>query len=96
MSFRRKRDEWDEFRRRHRAEFRACGVPDYVLAKKMRFLVFLDHGYDEWGWAENPHHACFNGADLTDEQIGRLAELVCTHVDERYRVAITSRWQRTA
>ena len=95
MSFRRKRDDWDGFLTRHGAELRACGIPDYVVAKKMRFLVFLDHGYDEWGWAEN-HHAFFDARALSDVQIARLARLVATHIDERYRVAISSRWQRFA
>jgi hypothetical protein len=54
MSFRRRRDEWDEFLKRHGPELRACGIPDYVVAKKMRFLVFLDHGYDEGGGPRTP------------------------------------------
>lgn len=94
MSFRRERDDWDEFLKRFGPELRACGIPDYVVAKKMRFLVFLDHGHDQWGWAEN-HHAFFDSRSLTDEQIGRLAELVGTHIEERYRVPISSRWQRS-
>ena len=49
MSFRRQRDDWDKFLKRHGPELLACDIPDYVIAKKMRFLVFLDHGYDEWG-----------------------------------------------
>ena len=68
MSFRRVRDDWDEFLKQHAPELLACGIPDYVIADKMRFLVFLDHGYDEWGWAEN-RHAFFNSRILTDEQI---------------------------
>src|SRR5690348_7853990 len=72
MAFRRRRDEWDEFLKRHGAELRACGLPDYVVADRMRFLVFLDHGYDDWGRVENPH-AFFDARLLTDEQISRLA-----------------------
>jgi hypothetical protein len=33
---------------------------------------------------------------LTDEQIAWLADLVAGHIDERYRVRISSRWQRFA
>lgn len=95
MAFRRRRDEWDEFLSRHGPELRACGVPDYVVAKKVRFLVFLDHGFDEWGWAEN-HHAFFDARVLSDEQIARLAELVGRHIDARYAVSVGSRWQRSA
>jgi hypothetical protein len=95
MSFRPHRDDWDEFLKRHGPELRACGVPDCVVAKKMRFLVFLDHGYDDWGRVEN-HHAFFDARVLTDEQIGRLADLVAEHIDGRYRVPIRSRWRRSA
>lgn len=95
MSFRRHRDAWDDFLKQHGSVLRECGIPDFIVAKKMRFLVFLDHGYDEWGWAEN-HHAFFDSRTLTDEQISRLAELVGTHIDERYRIPISSRWQRSA
>jgi hypothetical protein len=95
MAFRRRRDEWDEFLSRHGPKLRACGVPAYVVAKQMRFLVFLDHGYDQWGWAEN-HHAFFDARVLTGEQIARLAELVGRHIDARYAVAVGSRWQRSA
>jgi hypothetical protein len=94
MAFRRRRDGWDQFLSRHGPELRACGIPDYVVAKKIRFLVFLDHGYDEWGWAEN-HHAFFDARVLTDEQIARLAGLVGRHIDARYEVTVGSRWQRS-
>lgn len=94
MSFRRIRDAWDEFLKHHANDLQACGIPDYVIAKRMRFLVFLDHGYDEWGWADD-HHAFFDSNTLTDEQITRLAELVANHIDESYRIPISSRWQRS-
>lgn len=93
MSFRRRRDEWDDFLKQHGSVLRECGIPDYVVAKKMRFLVFLDHGYDEWGLAESRH--VFHPQDLSDEQISRLAELVGTHIDERYGRVISSRWQKS-
>ena len=95
MAFRHKRDEWDDFLSRHSDAVIACGVPAEVISNKMRFLVFLDHGCDEWGWAENPH-AFFNSESLTDEQIAALADLVSEHVDDSYRVAISSRWQRSS
>ncbi len=95
MSFRRQRDDWDDFLKQHGEELRACGVPDVLVTKKIRFLVFLDHGFDEWGWAEN-QHAFFDARVLTEEQILRLADLVGTHIDEQYRVLIGSRWQRLA
>lgn len=95
MSFRRKRDEWDDFLSRHSDAVIACGVPAEVISNKMRFLVFLDHGYDEWGWAED-HHSFFNSDSLTDAQIAALADLVSEHVDDRYRIAISSRWQRSS
>ncbi len=95
MGFRRRRDEWDDFLKRYGAELKACGIPDYVVAKKMRFLVFLDHGFDEWGRAEN-HHAFFDASVLTNEQVARLAELVGQHIDIRYAVSVGSRWERNA
>jgi hypothetical protein len=94
VAFRRRRDEWDDFLKRHGAELRACGLPDYVVAHRIRFVVFLDHGYDQWGWAENPH-SFFDARILTDEQIARLAELAAKQVDARYGVLVGSRWQRS-
>ena len=94
MAFRRRRDEWEEFLSRHGPELRACGIPDYVVAKKMRFLVFLDHGFDQWGWAKNPH-AFFDSRILSDEQIVQLAELVGQYIDARYGRLVGSRWQRS-
>jgi hypothetical protein len=93
MSFRRRRDEWDDFLKRHGHAVRECGIPDEIAANKMRFLIFLDHGYDQWGWGEN-HHAFFDSRFLTEEQIARLADLVAMYIDDRYRVPISSRWQR--
>jgi hypothetical protein len=93
MAFRRRRDEWDEFLSQHGTELRACGIPDFVVAKKMRFLVFLDHGFDQWGWAKNPQ-GFFDARVLTDEQIARLAKLVARQIDQRYGVLVGSRWQR--
>ena len=93
MSFRRKRDDWDEFLSQNRNAIALCGVPEIVIREKLRFLVFLDHGYDEWGWAEN-NHAFFDSRVLTDDQIDRLAELVGDNIDERYRRIIASRWMR--
>lgn len=94
MAFRRRRDEWDEFLKRHGAELRACGLPDCVVADKMRFLVFLDHGYDDWGRVEN-HHGFFDASSLTDDQIAQLAEVVGRHIDARYGVSVSTRWQRS-
>jgi hypothetical protein len=93
MSFRRQKDEWREFLHRHQEELRACGVPHDVWRDQQRLFVFLDHGFDQWGWAENPH-ACFNSDILTDDQIGRLAAFVAGHFGEQYRVRIASRWMR--
>ena len=93
MAFRRPRNEWSEFLRRHAEEFRTCGIPDEVSRDRLRFFVFLDHGFDEWGWARNPH-ACFDARVLSDEQIARLADFVAKRFGEQYRVPIASRWQR--
>lgn len=49
-----------------------CGVPDFVMREKLRFLMFLEHGYDERGWTEN-NHAFFDSKILTDSQMILLA-----------------------
>jgi hypothetical protein len=95
MAFRRRRNEWDGFLERHGAQLRACGLPDRVVADRLRFFVFLDHGFDQWKWAKNPH-AFFDARVLTDDQIARLAEIVGRHVDAGYRVLVGSRWQRSS
>ena len=93
MAFRRRKDDWNEFLYRRRDELRACGVPEEVWRDRLRFFVFLDHGFDQWGWTRNPN-AFFNSRDLSDEQVARLADFVATHLGEQYRVRIASRWMR--
>jgi hypothetical protein len=93
MAFRRRRNEWDDFLKRHGEELRACGLPDHVIADRLRFFVFLDHGFDEWDRVKNPY-GCFHARFLTDEQIARLARFVGSHVDARYRVSVGSRWRQ--
>ncbi len=93
MSFRRQRSDWDLFLEQHAEEVHACGVPDEVIRNKTRFLSFLDHGFDQWGWARNPH-SFFESQFLTDEQVGHLAVLAAQCFGEEYRVRVGSRWQR--
>jgi hypothetical protein len=91
MSFRQKRNEWDEFLKRHGDEIRNCGVPADVVKNETRFYIFLEHGYDEFGWFKNKH-AFFSSSILTGEQIVDLAQIVGDHIDEKYRKIIESRW----
>lgn len=93
MGFRRKRGEWDDFISKHRESFVASGVPTYIYTDKLRFLIFLDHGYDEVGFFKSPHET-FSSSLMTDEQIEILAKLVGDFIDANYRVAIESRWNR--
>ncbi len=93
MAFRRQRDDWSDFLRRHAEELSACGVPEEVFRNRIRFFVFLDHGFDEWGWANQPF-AFFDSRVLSDEQIACLAKFVARHFGDKYRIPITSRWQR--
>ena len=90
MAFRRQRDDWDEFLKKHGPELRECGLPDFIVADKMRFLVFLDHGDDEWGLSEG---RAFDARDMPHEQICRLSEIV-GQIDEHYAAIIASRWNR--
>jgi len=94
MSFRRQRDDWDEFIRKHADELRLCGIPSEVFSNRRRFLIFLDHGFDEWGWVENPHGYVFNCRELTDDQVRWLAKLVGEHVDQNYGRKIADDWMR--
>jgi hypothetical protein len=93
MAFRQQRDEWSEFVRQHADELRACGVSQAVFRDRQRFFAFLDHGFDQWGWAKSPHDF-FDSQQLADEQIARLADFVAHNFSEEYRVLIGSRWQR--
>lgn len=94
MSFRQKRDAWRDFLREHEEELRACGVPAEVYRERLRFLVFLEHGYDEWAWAENPHGPFFRADTLSDEQLARLTDFAVRHFSPSYQVSLSSRWQR--
>jgi hypothetical protein len=86
MSFRRKRDAWDEFLKRHGAELRACGVPDAVIDDRGRFLRFLDHGFDRDGWFQNRPCVPWSINMLSAEQAARLAAFVGRHFgEEQYR-----------
>jgi hypothetical protein len=82
MSFRRSRDEWDEFLKLHGGELRTCGVPDDLTRDKGRFLVFLDHGYDDWGQATCPTATPWGPQFLTPGQCGRLGDFIATHFGE--------------
>ncbi len=93
MAFRRKRSSWDDFLLRNSALVAACGVPDEVISNELRFLIFLNHGFDEWGRATN-RHSYFHPKILTDDQLTALADLLSLF-DEGYRVAIESRWTRS-
>lgn len=92
MAFRRHKDDWKEFLRHHSQELAKTGVPEYVLRDRLRFFVFLDHGFDEHGWGKAPHDF-FDSRTLTDDQIMILADLVAHHFGEHYRGRISSRWQ---
>jgi hypothetical protein len=94
VSYRRRRDAWDDFLKFHGSELLECGLPAYLIRDKMRFLVFLDHGYDEWGWYYS-RHAFFDATALTDEQIQRLSQIVGDYIDEGFRQVIASRWARS-
>ena len=37
------------FLTRHGHVLRECGIPDEIAANTRRFLIFLDHGYSQWG-----------------------------------------------
>jgi hypothetical protein len=86
MSFRRKRDEWDEFLKRYSSELRECGVPDEVTRDRGRFLRFLDHGFDQDGWYNSRPCSPWSIDMLTVEQANRLAEFITEHFgEEQYR-----------
>jgi len=86
MSFRRKRDEWDELLKRHGAELRACGVPDHVTGDRDRFLRFLLHGFDQDGWFESKPSATWSVDLLAPEQAARLLAFIALHFgEEQYR-----------
>jgi len=93
MAFRRKKDGWRQFLQKHSEGLTFCGIPEEVYRDRRRFIVFLEHGYDEWGWFEN-HHAFFHPRVLSDEQIAHLAKLVADHIGEEYRIPVASRWTR--
>jgi hypothetical protein len=96
MSFRRKRDEWDEFLKQHGAELRACGVPDFVTRDRMRFLIFLDHGFDEYGWYEARPSTPWSIDILSSEEAGRLAEFIARLFgEEQYRDLLRELRRRT-
>jgi hypothetical protein len=75
MSFRRKRDKWDEFLKQYGPELRPCGVPDSITYDRRRFLVFVDHGYDR--------DALFSPDLMTPGQAVQLATLIVQHFGEQ-------------
>jgi hypothetical protein len=94
MAFRRKKGDWREFLHQHGQELRACGIPEEVFRERLRFLIFLDHGFDQWGWAKNPNNF-FNSDLLSNEEIERLSDFVARHFGEQYRAPIATRWMRS-
>lgn len=95
MSFRRKRDEWDEFLKRHGAELRACGVPDAVTGDRGRFRRFLEHGFDQDGWFLSRPCTPWSVDLITPEQAARLADFIARHFgEEQYRTLLRELRQR--
>jgi hypothetical protein len=84
MSFRRRYSEWDEVIRRHRDEFVPCGVPEEIWGDRIRFLTFLNRGYDEWSWWED-RHSYFASQHLSLEQMVRLERVVSQHTPSYVR-----------
>jgi hypothetical protein len=80
MSFRRTRDEWDEFLKRHGPRLRACGVPDSITRDRGRFLRFVLHGCDEDARHDTPP---FSPDLMTPEQAAQLATLILQHLGEQ-------------
>jgi hypothetical protein len=93
MAFRKVRDDWAEFLRQRAEELIQTGLPESVLRDRQRFFSFLDHGFDQWGWAKS-HHDFFDARFLTEAQIEHLADFVARQFGEPYCVLIGSRWQR--
>jgi len=93
VSFRRRPDEWTDLIRRHRAQLLSCGIPEDVFSDRARFLVFIDHGYDETGWFASPHEA-FDSTVLTDDQVSQLARFVSQHIGEFQGKLVASRWRQ--
>ncbi|HEY1066089.1 MAG TPA: hypothetical protein VGE52_08260 [Pirellulales bacterium] len=93
MSFRRTRDAaWEAVLQRHCDELILCGLPEEMLRPRMRFLRFLDHGYDD---DVRTAHAgpWFNVEMLSDEQFERLARFIAAEFpDERRRQCV--QWWR--
>src|SRR5690242_20627562 len=93
MSFRRKNDGWSKFCREHRKDLDYTGIPEEVWRDRLRFMVFLDHGYDEFGWAASPH-SFFDSTSLSDDQVQRLVTVCAEVVDEPTLRMVRSRWGR--
>ena len=91
MAFRQRRDKWDDFLSRHGDDLRSCGVPAEIVADRKRFLLFLDHGYDDWGRSLT-RHGFFDSDDLTDEQIASLSSLLDRIAPDDGAV-VRSRWR---
>jgi len=98
MSFRRKRDEWDEFLKQHAPELRACGVPNDITRDRGRFFSFLEHGgFDEWGWYETKPSTTWSIDFLSPEEASRLSEFIVRHFgEEQYRFLLLALRQRVA
>jgi hypothetical protein len=97
MSFRRKRDEWDEFLKHHGAELRACGVPDEVTRDRGRCRRFLEHGFDQDGWWLLRPCTPWSVEMLTPEQATQFADFIVRHFgEEQYRGLLRELRQRAA
>ena len=81
MSFRRRKSEdrqaWDRFLRQHRQELLLCGIPEDIFQDQGRFLVFLEHGFDEAGGMR--FDTAFSTETLRPEQVHRFAQFILKH-----------------
>jgi hypothetical protein len=84
MSFRRTRDNWDEFLEQFGPELRLCGVPEEITRDRARFLVLLEHGYDDRGRFANRPSQAWSIEFLEPNQASQFADFVSHHFGGQY------------
>jgi hypothetical protein len=86
MAFRRdgqKAHGWHRWRLKNKQALDACGLPEYIVADELSWLIFLDHGFHGNHWDREQ----FRLEDLSKEQLQAFYAFLDTELSENQKLS---------